>query len=89
MRHLGAWLLACALSLTATSALASLNLSLTADGLSPAQQQATQTLLDEALLALPPSFVRDLDRRVEVRWSADMPANAYGQASGPYRLDLN
>ena len=89
MRHLGAWLLACALALTATSASASLSLSLTIDGLDAAQQQATQTLLDEALLALPPSFVRDLDRRVEVRWSADMPANAYGQASGPYRLDLN
>jgi hypothetical protein len=89
VRHLGAWLLACALSLTATSAVASLSLSLTTEGLNAAQQKATQTLLDQALVALPPRFVRDLDRRVEVRWSTDMPANAYGQASGPYRLDLN
>ncbi|HEX8595561.1 MAG TPA: DUF4105 domain-containing protein [Pseudomonas sp.] len=89
MRQLGLWLLAWTLTLTATSAFASLSLSLTTDGLNPAQQQATQTLLDEAILALPPSFVRDLDRSVEVRWSADMPDNAYGQASGPYRLELN
>jgi hypothetical protein len=89
VRQLGLWLLAWTLTLTATSAFASLSLSLTTDGLNPAQQQATQTLLDEAILALPPSFVRDLDRSVEVRWSADMPDNAYGQASGPYRLELN
>lgn len=89
MRRLCVWLLAGALSLLGTSAFADLSLSLDTSGLSPAQQKATQTLLDEALSALPPSFVKDLDRRVDVRWSADMPANAYGQASGPYRLDLN
>ncbi|MFJ4144234.1 DUF4105 domain-containing protein [Pseudomonas sp. NPDC089734] len=89
MRRLGAWLLAGALSLVGTHALASLKLELQTDGLSPAQQHASQILLDEAMRALPPSFIERLDRRVEVRWSDDMPDNAYGQAAGPYRLYLN
>ncbi|MBX8513498.1 DUF4105 domain-containing protein [Pseudomonas cichorii] len=89
MRRLGAWLLAGALSLVAPHALASLTLELQTDGLTPAQQHASQTLLDEAMRALPPSFIKDLDRRVDVRWSDDMPENAYGQAAGPYQLYLN
>ncbi|MCV4284623.1 DUF4105 domain-containing protein [Pseudomonas capsici] len=89
MRRLRAWLLAGALSLVTSHALASLTLELQTDGLTPAQQHASQTLLDEAMRALPPSFIKDLDRRVEVRWSGDMPENAYGQAAGPYQLYLN
>ncbi|MBX8570370.1 DUF4105 domain-containing protein [Pseudomonas cichorii] len=89
MRRLGAWLLAGALSLVAPHALSSLTLELQTDGLTPAQQHASQTLLDEAMRALPPSFIKDLDRRVDVRWSDDMPENAYGQAAGPYQLYLN
>jgi hypothetical protein len=89
VRRLTVWLLASALSLICSSAFASLSLSLYTDGLSPAQQKASQTLLDEAIAHLPPMFVSKLDRKVEIRWADDMPSNAYGRADGPYRLDLN
>lgn len=89
MRRLAVWLLASALSLICTSAFADLTLSLHTDGLSPAQQKASQTLLDEAIEHLPPMFLSKLDRKVEVHWTDDMPSNAYGRADGPYRLDLN
>ncbi len=89
MRRLAVWLAASALSLLCNSAFANLSLELKTDGLSAAQQKASQTLLDQALVALPPRFVAKLDRKVEVHWSDDMPNNAYGQADGPYRLDLN
>jgi len=89
VRRLAAWLLASALSLICSSAFADLSLSLYTDGLNPAQRQASQTLLDEAMAHLPPMFVSKLDRNVEVHWTDDMPSNAYGRADGPYRLDLN
>ena len=89
MRHLGVWLLASALSLFGSQAFASLSLSLKTDDLSAAEQQASQALLDQALLALPPRFVQQLDRNVEVVWDAGMQENAYGAAVGPYRLELN
>ena len=89
MRRLAVWLLASALSLICTSAFADLSLSLYTDGLDPAQQKASQTLLDEAMAHLPPMFISKLNRKVEVRWTDDMPSNAYGRADGPYRLDLN
>jgi hypothetical protein len=89
VRRLAVWLLASALSLICTSAFADLGLSLYTDGLDPAQQKASQTLLDEAMAHLPPMFISKLDRNVEVRWTDDMPSNAYGRADGPYRLDLN
>ncbi|QBX39139.1 DUF4105 domain-containing protein [Pseudomonas fluorescens] len=89
MKSLGAWLLAGALLLLGNSAHASLQLRLKTDGLSPAQQQASQTLLDEAMQKLPPSFVEQLDRRIDVGWSDDMPSNAYGQATLVAELDLN
>ncbi|TDV59822.1 DUF4105 domain-containing protein [Pseudomonas sp. LP_7_YM] len=89
MRPFFVWLLASALSLICPSAFAGLSLSLYTDGLNPAQQQASQTLLDEAMAHLPPMFVSKLDRKVEVHWTDDMPSNAYGRADGPYRLDLN
>nr|WP_237403032.1 DUF4105 domain-containing protein [Pseudomonas sp. MWU318] len=78
-----------ALLLLGNSAHASLQLRLKTDGLSPAQQQASQTLLDEAMQKLPPSFVEQLDRRIDVGWSDDMPGNAYGQATLVAELDLN
>jgi hypothetical protein len=49
--------------------------------LSPAEQQASQALLDEAMRALPPRFIEQLDRRIDVGWTDNMPDNAYGQAS--------
>ncbi|CAI8828761.1 DUF4105 domain-containing protein [Pseudomonas sp. IT-P2] len=89
MRSLGAWLLAGALLLLGNSAHAGLQLRLKTDGLSPAQQQASQALLDEAMQALPPSFIERLDRRIDVGWTDDMPGNAYGQATLVSELDLN
>lgn len=89
MRSLGAWLLAGALLLLGNSAHAGLQLRLKTDGLSPAQQQASQALLDEAMQVLPPSFIERLDRRIDVGWTDDMPGNAYGQATLVSELDLN
>ncbi|AIG04047.1 membrane protein [Pseudomonas fluorescens] len=89
MRRFTAWLLAATVLLTGSAAQASLQLRLKTDGLSPAQQQASQALLDEAMQALPPRFIEQLDRRIDVGWTDDMPANAYGQASLVSELDLN
>ncbi|MFJ4051852.1 DUF4105 domain-containing protein [Pseudomonas sp. NPDC089743] len=89
MNRVRAWLLGCALTLLGTPALADLQLELQAAGLTPQQAQATQTLLDEALAKLPPRFKQQLNRRVEVSWSDNMPADAYGQASLVSTLQLN
>lgn len=89
MKSLGAWLLAGAVLLLGNSAHASLQLRLKTDGLSPAQQQASQALLDEAMQKLPPSFVEQLDRRIDVGWTDNMPGNAYGEATLVAELDLN
>lgn len=89
MKSLGTWLLAGALLLLGNSAHAGLQLRLKTDGLSPAQQQASQALIDEAMQKLPPSFIERLDRRIDVGWTDDMPSNAYGQATLVAELDLN
>lgn len=89
MRLPTAWLLAGALLLLGNSAHAGLELHLKTEGLSPEQQQASQALLDEAMQALPPRFIEQLDRRIDVGWTDDMPSNAYGQASLVSELDLN
>ncbi|MBK5353220.1 DUF4105 domain-containing protein [Pseudomonas sp. TH41] len=89
MKSPGAWLLAAVMLLFGNPAQASLQLQLKTDGLSPAQQQASQALLDEAMQALPPRFIEQLDRRIDVGWTDDMPSNAYGQASLVFELDLN
>ncbi|WP_313600874.1 DUF4105 domain-containing protein [Pseudomonas sp.] len=89
MRRLAAWLLAGTVLLCTGAAQASLQLRLKSDGLSPAEQQASQALLDEAMRALPPRFIEQLDRRIDVGWTDKMPGNAYGQASLVSELDLN
>ena len=89
MRPVVAWLLATFVLLFGTTAFAGLQLQLKREGLSPAEQQASQALLDEALQALPPRFIEQLDRRIDVGWTDKMPANAYGQASLVSELDLN
>ncbi|MGH8467403.1 MAG: DUF4105 domain-containing protein, partial [Pseudomonas sp.] len=66
MRNLRAWLFGGLLTLLAGPALADLQLQLQTEGLEPAQQRASQALLDEAMQALPPSFKARLDRRVQV-----------------------
>ena len=89
MRPLTRWLAACGLLLIASGAQAALHLKLQTEGLSPAEQQASQALLDEAMQSLPPRFIEQLDRQILVGWTDDMPANAYGQASLTSELDLN
>ncbi|WP_260958452.1 DUF4105 domain-containing protein [Pseudomonas citri] len=89
MRRLAAWLTAGLVLLMSSTAQAGLQLHLNGEGLSPAQQRASQALLDEAMQALPPSFIERLDRRIDVGWTDQMPANAYGQASLVSQLDLN
>ncbi|TFH77118.1 MULTISPECIES: DUF4105 domain-containing protein [Pseudomonas] len=89
MKSLSAWLLAGALLLIGSNAHASLQLRLKTEGLSPAQQQASQALLDEAMQKLPPSFIERLDRRIDVGWTDEMPDNAYGEAALVSELDLN
>ena len=89
MRRLAAWLTAGLVLLMGSTAQAGLQLHLNSEGLSPAQQQASQALLDEAMQALPPRFIERLDRRIDVGWTDQMPANAYGQASLVSQLDLN
>ena len=82
-------LLAGVVLLFGNTAHADLQLHLKTEGLSPAQQQASQALLDEAMQALPPRFIEQLDRRIDVGWTDNMPSNAYGQASLVSELDLN
>jgi len=89
VRPSAAWLLAGVMMLLGSAAHASLQLQLKTEGLSPAQQQASQALLDEAMQALPPQFIEQLDRRIDVGWTDDMPSNAYGQATLVSELDLN
>ncbi|MBU6961334.1 DUF4105 domain-containing protein [Pseudomonas sp. CVAP len=89
MRTLAAWLMAGAVLLLCSAAQASLQLHLKTDGLSPAEQQASQALLDEAMQALPPRFIEQLDRRIDVGWTDAMPGNAYGEASLVSEVDLN
>ena len=89
MRRLAAWLTTGVLLLMGSTAQAGLQLHLNTEGLSPAEQQASQALLDEAMQALPPRFIEQLDRRIDVGWTDQMPANAYGQAALVSQLDLN
>ncbi|MCO7572545.1 DUF4105 domain-containing protein [Pseudomonas chlororaphis] len=89
MKPFLAWLLAGTLALLCGTAQADLQLRLKTDGLSPAQQHASQALLDEAMQALPPRFIQQLDRTIDVGWTDQMPDNAYGAASLVSELDLN
>ena len=81
-------LLALAL-LGSASAQADLRLQLDAAGLSAAERQASQALLDEAAAALPPRFIQRLDRNVTVRWSRELPVDVYGRTTRLDALALN
>ena len=89
MRPLTRWLAACGVMLIVSNAQAALHLHLKTDGLSSAEQQASQALLDEAMQKLPPRFIEQLDRQILVGWTDKMPDNAYGQATLVSELDLN
>ncbi|PAU56410.1 DUF7844 domain-containing protein [Pseudomonas indica] len=82
-------LLCATLLLVAGPLQAGLRLELQDDGLTTAQREASQALLDEALDALPPRFVERLDRRVEVLWRNDLPDNGYGRVTRLDALALN
>ncbi len=64
---------------------ADLQLQLDTRGLAPAQVEASQRLLDDALARLPASFKSNLDRNIPVRWSDTLPHPSYGRAE---RADL-
>jgi hypothetical protein len=82
-----AWLLMLAM-LVSVGSQAELRLVLSDSDLSPAERQATQVLLDEALQALPPRFKQQLDRRVKLRWR-ELPAEVYGRAGRFSGIELN
>ncbi|WP_424924064.1 DUF4105 domain-containing protein [Aquipseudomonas alcaligenes] len=82
------WLVALLL-LSGASAQAGLRLQLDASGLSSAERQASQALLDQASAALPPSFIQRLDRQVTVSWSDDLPRAAFGRTTRRDALVLN
>nr|WP_286674950.1 DUF4105 domain-containing protein [Pseudomonas subflava] len=77
------------LLLVGVSAQANLRLVLDPEGLSGTERRASQSLLEQAAAALPPSFVQRLDREVSVRWSDDLPAEVYGRTTRLDALVLN
>ncbi|WP_199722426.1 hypothetical protein, partial [Haloarcula sp. Atlit-120R] len=81
--------LATLLLLVGASAQANLRLVLDPEGLSGTERRASQSLLEQAAAALPPSFVQRLDREVSVRWSDDLPAEVYGRTTRLDALVLN
>lgn len=89
MTRLAAWCCGVLLTLATGLAQAQLRLVLDDDALAAAERQASQTLLDEAMAALPPSFIARLDRVVGVSWRADMPADVYGQVGRFSGIELN
>ncbi len=88
MKAAYAWLLATILASLAGQAGAALRLTLESQALQPAERAASQILLDEALAALPPRMLQQLDRDVRVRWRDNLPEHAYGRAGGDL-IELN
>ena len=88
MKAACAWLLTVALSVFTGHACAALRLTLEGQALQPAERATSQALLDEALAALPPRMLQQLDRNVRVRWRSNLPEHAYGRAGGDL-IELN
>lgn len=88
MKAAYAWLLATMLASLAGQAGAALRLTLESQALQPTERAASQILLDEALAALPPRMLQQLDRDVRVRWRDNLPEHAYGRAGGDL-IELN
>jgi hypothetical protein len=87
--HLAAWYCVALLAIAAGGAQAQLRLDLDDSSLDPAERQVSQTLLDEAMAALPPRFAQQLDRQVRVSWRAGLPAEVYGQVGRFSGIELN
>lgn len=77
-----------AVALTAFAHVAQADLRLTLDDrdLHPAEWAASQQLLNEAMAALPPRMVEQLDRDVRVRWHDGLTHDVYGSAGGDLLL---
>lgn len=77
-----------AVALTAFAHVAQADLRLTLDDrdLHPAEWAASQQLLNEAMAALPPRMVEQLDRDVRVRWHDGLSHDVYGSAGGDLLL---
>lgn len=82
MRSPRAWWAVLALTALANSSQAELRLTLHHSDLQPAEQAASQALLDEAMAALPPRIIERLDRNVRVRWHDGLTHDVYGSAGG-------
>ncbi len=89
MIRLAAWCCAALLALAAGVAQAQLHLSLDGQTLTSAERRASQELLDEAMAALPPRFVEQLDVEVRVRWRSGLPSAVYGQVGRLSGIELN
>ncbi|MDH0098720.1 hypothetical protein N7333_19240, partial [Pseudomonas sp. GD04158] len=88
MIRLAAWCCAALLALVAGGAQAQLRLSLDGQTLTSAERRASQELLDEAMAALPPRFVEQLDVEVRVRWRSGLPPAVYGQVGRLSGIEL-
>ena len=73
------WLGPCLLACTG-SAQAALQLEPVSSSLTPAQSEATRQLLADAVQRLPATWTDALDRRIEVEWRDDLPAQVHGRA---------
>ena len=89
MTHLAAWCCGALLAMAAGVAQAQLRLALDDSALGAAERQASQTLLDEAMAALPPRFIQRLDREVRVSWRTGLPSEVYGQVGRFSGIELN
>ncbi|OZB25699.1 MAG: hypothetical protein B7X51_13600, partial [Pseudomonas sp. 34-62-33] len=89
MTHLLAWCFGALLACAAGVAQAQLRLALDDSALDAEQRQASQSLLDEAMAALPPRFIEQLDREVRVSWRAGLPSEVYGQVGRFSGIELN
>lgn len=74
--------------LVSTTSNAQLKLTLDEGLLNSAEYQASQTLLDEALEAMPPRLREAVDRDVTVRW-VPLPEQIYGRAGRFSGVELN
>jgi len=50
------------------------------EALTPAQAAATRQILDDAVQRLPAAWTNALDRRIDVEWRDDLPAEVHGRA---------
>ena len=76
------WLAAASLLAAAWPALAALRIDVPVHGLSPAERDASQQLIDSVAAQLPARLQRDFDLGLQLRWRDDLPAHVAGRARG-------